>query len=264
MGVNTGSCGMELHLCFIVVFCLRSTVAQETNSTSTSDFSAADCISYIYVAWVFFIYAVGLGLESSQYPQIITYIYLYIPVTCGGNYEGNDAISAQNLLNILLASTNINGNTFNQNPFSSQLGQNAGTSTDSLIGSLSGIFRSSSKVMNRLKKSKVKENYRKSFNRGMRKLRKDKSLNKYIGKIKNPFDREGHVKLSRKKLKGQINQRNRKIPCKRLAKKKKKALRFCKKLKKRQNKGKKRKRKKSEDSENDKSSNYYQQNPFKI
>ena len=86
--VYTGSCGMELQICFIVVFCLRLTVAQETNTTSTSDFSAADCISYIYVAWVFFIYAVGLGLESSQYPQIITYIYLYIPETCGGNYEG--------------------------------------------------------------------------------------------------------------------------------------------------------------------------------
>ena len=55
---------------------------------------------------------------------------MYIPDDCGGNYEGEDAISAPSLLSILLAS--VTSNPFNQqqqqqqqqhgNPFSQQLG----------------------------------------------------------------------------------------------------------------------------------------------
>ena len=67
---------------------LHPSHCQDTNTTATTTFTATDCLSYIYVAWVFFIYAVGLGLPSTQYPQVISYIYLYIPDDCGGNFQG--------------------------------------------------------------------------------------------------------------------------------------------------------------------------------
>ena len=72
-------------------------------------------------------------------------------------YFSDNAISAQNLLNILLASTNINRNTFNQNPFPSQFGQNQNenenqaSSATNLISSLSVIFRSSPQVAHNLR-----------------------------------------------------------------------------------------------------------------
>ena len=44
-------------------------LAQDTADTASSVFTASDCLAYIYTAWVFFIYAVGLGIQSHQYPQ---------------------------------------------------------------------------------------------------------------------------------------------------------------------------------------------------
>ena len=58
-----------------VLLLLGCAVGQDTTITATATATAtsltsSDCLSYIYVAWVFFIYSVGLGLESGQYPQV--------------------------------------------------------------------------------------------------------------------------------------------------------------------------------------------------
>lgn len=227
------------------------------DTTDTTTFTATDCLSYIYVAWVFFIYAVGLGLPSTQYPQVISYIYLYIPDDCGGNFQGDDAISAQNLLNILLASTNINGNTFNQNPFPSQFVQNQNenenqaSSATNLISSLSGIFRSSPQVAHNLRTGSslarggvLGRNYQTSFKVGKQELRKDKDLYRYVRKIKNPFNGKGKAIIKTKSVKKQITKNNRKIPCGKLAKKNKKAIKICKSIRKKR-KGKRLQRKKA-------------------
>merc|ERR1712106_1166496 len=258
-------CKMECWCVFLISFLFfQPSLCQDTNSTSTTTFSATDCLSYIYVAWVFFIYAVGLGLESSQYPQVISYVYLYIPDDCGGNFEGNDAISAQNLLNILLASTNIYGNSFNQNPFpgqfgqnqnpssqfgqnqnpSSQFGQNQASSATNLISSLSGIFRSSPQVVHNLKTSSSlargglqTQSYKKSFKLGKKNLRRDKSLYKYVKKIRNPFNGHGQATIKNESVNKQITKTNRKIPCSKLAKQNEKAVQICKSIRIRKRKG---------------------------
>ena len=38
--------------------------------TSDPGYSAEDCLSYIYVAWIYFIYTVGLGVQSTQFYQV--------------------------------------------------------------------------------------------------------------------------------------------------------------------------------------------------
>ena len=158
------------------------------------------------------------------------------------SYSRDDAISAQNLLNILLASTNIYGNTFNQNPFPSQFGQNSdqGSSATNLLTSISGIFRSNPAVVGNLKKTSYLargglqgQNYRKSFKIGKENLRNDKSLYKYVRRIRNPFTRQGKAIIKSKSVKKQITNRNRRIPCKRLAKNDKNALKVCQSIRKR-------------------------------
>ena len=33
-------------------------------------YTATDCLSYIYVAWIIFIYSVGLGVQTDQFGQV--------------------------------------------------------------------------------------------------------------------------------------------------------------------------------------------------
>ena len=41
-------------------------------------YTATDCLSYIYVAWIIFIYSVGLGLETTQFSQVIVTCQCYV------------------------------------------------------------------------------------------------------------------------------------------------------------------------------------------
>ena len=50
-----------------VCIVLSQTTADVSDSSSVS---ASDCLSYIYVAWIFFIYAVGSGVQQSQFYQV--------------------------------------------------------------------------------------------------------------------------------------------------------------------------------------------------
>merc|ERR1712062_593971 len=86
----------------------QSSVVVDSESPGTT---ATECLSYIYVAWIIFIYSVGLGVETAQFSQVVTNIYTFIPEDCGGYYTGQDPIAPANLLIILLlssASTNTN------------------------------------------------------------------------------------------------------------------------------------------------------------
>ena len=42
----------------------------DTDQDLAPGYSASDCLSYIYVAWIYFIYTVGLGAESTQFYQV--------------------------------------------------------------------------------------------------------------------------------------------------------------------------------------------------
>ena len=56
------------------VFGLQTCLSQTEellDSDSETGFTATDCLSYIYVAWIIFIYSVGLGVETAQLSQVI-------------------------------------------------------------------------------------------------------------------------------------------------------------------------------------------------
>ena len=125
------------------------------------------------------------------------------------------------------------------------------SSATNLISSLSGIFRSSPQVAHNLRTASSLarggvsgRNYQTSFKKGKQKLRKDKDLYRYVRKIKNPFNGEGKAIVKTKSVKKQITKNNRKIPCGKLAKKNKKAIKICKSIR-RKRKGKRLQRKKA-------------------
>ena len=51
--------------------CLSQTEDSVDSDTDTTGYTATDCLSYIYVAWIIFIYSVGLGVETAQFSQVI-------------------------------------------------------------------------------------------------------------------------------------------------------------------------------------------------
>ena len=177
------------------------------------------------------------------YHQVISNIYTFIPEDCGGYYTGQDAIAPVNLLNILLltsASTNTNnnisplqGNNFYQNsllpPGSSSLTNNQNYQS-SLINILLSSFgdgafksgqlsRTSSALGGFTGGGNYNKNYQLLFDRGMKSLKKDSDIYKYIRRIKNPFNSEGKPVIDTTDIKYQI--RNGRLPCKYFAKRRK-------------------------------------------
>ena len=76
-------CPHLLRMCLFPTFLLCAAVSLpvsaqlgsdvDTNPSelgSTPGYSASDCLSYIYVAWIYFIYTVGLGVQSTQFYQV--------------------------------------------------------------------------------------------------------------------------------------------------------------------------------------------------
>ena len=45
-------------------------VTAEAGDAVVPAYTASDCLSYIYVAWILFIYSVGLGAEAASFYQV--------------------------------------------------------------------------------------------------------------------------------------------------------------------------------------------------
>ena len=72
-----------LKLFIFSVLALQTCLSQNEESdvddvddAVTTGYSATDCLSYIYVAWIIFIYSVGLGVETAQFSQVIVSLVL--------------------------------------------------------------------------------------------------------------------------------------------------------------------------------------------
>ena len=68
-----------LKLFIFSVFALQTCLSQteeSVNDSEPSGYTATDCLSYIYVAWIIFIYSVGLGVETAQFSQVIVSLLL--------------------------------------------------------------------------------------------------------------------------------------------------------------------------------------------
>ena len=42
----------------------------EAGDAVVQGYTASDCLAYIYVAWILFIYSVGLGAEAASFYQV--------------------------------------------------------------------------------------------------------------------------------------------------------------------------------------------------
>ena len=70
--------------------CLSQTEESDVDDVDdavTTGYSATDCLSYIYVAWIIFIYSVGLGVETAQFSQVIVTLSVYV-----NSIEGREMI----------------------------------------------------------------------------------------------------------------------------------------------------------------------------
>ena len=47
-----------------------SQVTAEAGEAVGPAYTASDCLAYIYVAWILFIYSVGLGAEAASFYQV--------------------------------------------------------------------------------------------------------------------------------------------------------------------------------------------------
>ena len=45
-------------------------VTAEAGEAVVPAYTASDCLAYIYVAWILFIYSVGLGAEAASFYQV--------------------------------------------------------------------------------------------------------------------------------------------------------------------------------------------------
>ena len=43
----------------------------DSSDSPAPTYTATDCLSYIYVAWIIFIYSVGLGVQTDQFSQVV-------------------------------------------------------------------------------------------------------------------------------------------------------------------------------------------------
>ena len=176
----------------ILLLALPSTIIGQ-NSTEVSVSSApaattaAECLAYVYVAWVYFIYSLGLGLEPSNYHQLLLTTYSLIPVQCGGSYTTSPPLPPTTVLTLLLTTS-----TFSTTPDPLQGLLQA-------LGARGGI-----------------DTRERSFQKGLARVRKEGLLPKYLAKILSPFkpggfalDRSTIRKLGRrrKNRKGKTRQR---------------------------------------------------------
>ena len=128
------------------------------------------------------------------------------------------------------------------NPFlpqSNQISQPAQSMANILLTSLTGVYKTDGLLQNSLNRGGLSlkkiqnKNVKLVFDQGMDKLRSDKTLYKYVKKIRNPFNAQGEVRINQNEIKQQL--KSRKIPCRKLAKasKTKKAKQICREIKRR-------------------------------
>ena len=178
-----------LHLLLLALLALPSSIlCQNTSEVSVSSgaTTASECLAYVYVAWVYFLYSLGLGLEPSGYHQLLLTTYSLIPLQCGGSYTTSPPLPPTTVLSLLLTTSTIP------------------TTPDPLQGLL--------QVLGARGGIKTKEE---RFQRGLARARKEGLIPKYLARIRSPFksggfalDRATIKKLGRKGRKRKGRERN--------------------------------------------------------
>merc|ERR550519_1023492 len=175
---------------------MKKTQVTETPLTS------ADCLAYVYVTWIFFVYSIGFGAEEGEYPQVLSTAYALVPSQCGGYFTSSPALPPTTMLSLLLSTTTSTTTTTTMatslfNIFPSLFHENGARGGIPNIDSRSG--RSGRK-----KKRKSRDSV---FKEGMSKMA-GQPLTKYIGELGSLlFKADGSIELDLNKIKGRKGRR---------------------------------------------------------
>lgn len=137
------------------------------------------------------------------------------------------------------------------NPFlpqNNQISEPTQSLADILLTSLTRVSKTNGLLQNSLNRGGFglqkfpNKNVKLVFEKGMDKLRSDKTLYKFVKRIRNPFNAQGKVHLSQNQIKQQL--KTRKIPCNRFAKvsKTNKGKQICREIQKRRQAARKRRK----------------------
>jgi len=211
---------------------IKGAVAQnatDTNQVTEGSLTSTDCLAYVYVTWIYFVYSIGLGADQGEYLQVLTQAYALIPSQCGGYFTSSPALPPTTVLSLLISTTTTTTTT---------------EAPNSIFNIFPSLFRgglSSLDTRDKLVRAKkTKKNRNSIFREGMEKMA-GQPLTKYIAELgAGPlFKANGKIELGLGKIKGR---RGRQF-CRDISKSFKEVRQICRKIRQNRNKGVKEQRK---------------------
>jgi len=210
-------------------------VDQENSEVTETAVTSADCLAYVYVTWIFFVYSIGLGAEQSEYPQLLSTAYALVPSQCGGYFTSSPVLPPTSMLSLLISTMTSTATTTTMGPSlfnifpSFLLGNGARGGLSSIGNARGGLGR----------KKKARKNRDSVFKEGMSRMAGQLHLTKYIGQLGRPlFKADGSIELDLKMMKGR---KGRKF-CRELARSMGDVKQICKRIRKMRKKDRKRAR----------------------
>lgn len=213
------------------------------SSSTEASVAGSECLNYIYLVWVYFLFYVGAGYPSSYYPYIIATLVDTVPQQCGGTggQTNGDSLLTSSALNLLSLQQQAASPTFN-----GFIGSQVQYSSGSASASQPVVGIDSSQLFGRKKRSesdgktKIAQKMKnKEFARFSNGKQSSQKISRKQTRIK---EAKGSRKQSRQSLRK--GQRNAKRKSAKTAERKKKRKRKRKLSGKNARKGKRRKRRK--------------------
>merc|ERR1712032_913780 len=201
--------GKEMLLSIPLIFILTSSGVNAQNATEVTEtqLTSADCLAYVYVTWIFFVYSIGLGAEERDYPQVLSRAYALVPSQCGGYFTSSPVIPP----------TTMTPSFFNLFP-SLFLGNGARGGLSSIDSVRGGLGRN----------KKIRKNRDSVFKEGMNKMA-GQPMTKYIAQLGRPvFKADGSIELDLNNIKERKGRRF----CRDLAMSMKDMKKICKRIRK--------------------------------
>jgi len=225
----------EMFLSIPLIFILTNSGvnaqnATEANQVSETQLTSADCLAYVYVTWIFFVYSIGLGAEERDYPQVLSRAYALVPSQCGGYFTSSPVIPPATMLSLLIS-------TMSSTPTTS-------TMTPSLFNLFPSLFRGGLSSLDSVRgglgrKKTMRKNRDSVFKEGMNKMA-GQPLKKYIAQLGRPlFKADGSIELD---LNNNIKGRKGRRFCRDLAMSMKDMKKICKRIRKMRKMGRKKAR----------------------
>merc|ERR1712032_457597 len=218
--------GKEMLLSIPLIFILTSSGVNAQNATEVTEtqLTSADCLAYVYVTWIFFVYSIGLGAEERDYPQVLSRAYALVPSQCGGYFTSSPVIPPTTMLSLLITTmssttttTTMTPSFFNLFP-SLFLGNGARGGLSSIDSVRGGLGRN----------KKIRKNRDSVFKEGMNKMA-GQPMTKYIAQLGRPvFKADGSIELDLNNIKERKGRRF----CRDLAMSMKDMKKICKRIRK--------------------------------